>query len=243
MVCLGRWEKNYMSATQYIWGKIRTARVTEYNPTRWCGLAIDLASGVEIYFEMNRSRKVSANDNGDPYIKREVFNQPPRVGNKILYILDNRPPTYDSEKPRAYVWGYKHFYLRDAENKNGLAELEKALNGKVIPMKPNKPARNGHQSVIITETAPVLTVLPQAKLPATIETTVREWSPGIFGPDTESLTGESGEETSGDKSPEELVMAAGGCNRGKKPKPGENGWTDGRGRKGRGYHQEWRRRH
>ena len=228
-----------MSATRTVWGKIRTAKVIAFDEHRKCGVAVDVDNNEKIYFEIRSCRKVSADDNGNPHIQRAVFKHPPRVENQILYIPDLRPPSFESEKPRVFVWGYKHFYLRSLQDQNSANELEGALDA---PEASVEPVRNGHKSVIITETAPALIVSVQATTSAT-KTAIPEWSPGTPGPDTEGLAGESGEERPGYMDPETLAVAAGGHNRGKKSKPGQNGWTDGRGRKGRGCHQDWRRRH
>lgn len=234
-----------MSATQTVWGKIRTAKVKMFSKRRECGVAVDIDNNEEIFFTMTQCRKIYADKDGNPRIGRDKFRQWPREGNRILYILDRRPPSFKGEKSRAFVWAYLHFYHRSLQDQNGAMELEGALDGNFPPAAPAEPVRSkkNHQSALVTLVGQILATSTQLTPPTATATAVPDWSPGTPGLDAEGLTGESGEETSGDKSPEDLAMAAGGCNRGKKPKPGENGWTDGRGRKGRGYHQEWRRRH
>ena len=234
-----------MSATQTVWGMIRTAKVIDFDERRECGVAVDDEKKGEIYFEMDQCRKVYAEDNGNPRIERNRFRQWPRKGNRILYILDHRPPSFKGEKPRAFVWAYLHFYLRSLKDQNDTMELEGALDGKFPPAAPAEPVRgnDGHRPKLVETIGHILANLPQAPLTTAMATAVPDWSPGIPGPDAEGPTGESGEETSGDKSPEELATAAGGRNSGKKPKPGQNGWIDGRGRNGRGCRQDWRRWH
>ncbi len=234
-----------MSATRTVWGKIRTAKVIAFNGKRECGVAVDVDNNEEIFFEMHRCRKVYARGDGNPFIGKDQFHKWPRNGNKILYIVDNRERIHDTEKKSAYVWGHKHFYLLSLQSQGGVMELEGALDGEITPETSAEPVRDNdnRRPKLVAAIGHILANLPQATLPTATAATVPEWSPGTPGLDTEGPAEESGEETLGDKSPEELAMAAGGCNGGKKSKPGQGQWIDGRGRKGRGCHQGWRRRH
>lgn len=219
-----------------IWGQVRTAKVTMFDKRRECGVAVDVDNNAEIFFTMRQCRKVRALNNGRPSIGREVFRQWPRVGNRILFIQDHRSPAFESEKHRAYVWGYEYFYLlQSSEDQGDARELEAALDGKIIPMTSAEPRNGKHQPM-----AQVSITSISAAPPVTTEPEIHEWSPGTSG----SVAETNNPETVGDElDPVQLALTTGGHNGGKKPKPGQMGWVDGRGRKGRGLYQGWRRRH